>query len=368
MYFSYTIPYIKYSSLETSKFSIKISENFPIKVVLWDEFFDEVNSHKFDQETEYKEPPLFISDTNEESIQNSFNNNICTVLNRVIKDIEFLMQNVDDTENKMKYSVLSTYNDHWFIKRKYDILFISEAVKYNSIHPSVLKSYTYLIELAKNDTYSPDPKIIKQSDNSLYSFQKPRCYNHNDDDYDPSLSYNSSKKSKQLFFKQLCQSSKRSSSEQLHSNTSKKQKQRKQNMKAQKFNYRDFKYNGILSAEDNNKKVLKCEFHGKTIALKSTDLTKKSKCLDEFMNEVKIYKVLAKLQGIYIPELLFYGDLANRMSFVMGMTIVVHEYNILHNDIRKENILIDEKGYVYLIDFGFSIQTYDENMFCEEEA
>jgi serine/threonine protein kinase len=79
------------------------------------------------------------------------------------------------------------------------------------------------------------------------------------------------------------------------------------------------------------------------------------------------------------------------MSFVMGMTIVgtslnhhridrrlknrvimtlkkVHEYNILHNDIRKENILIDEKGYVYLIDFGFSIQTYDENMFHEEKA
>lgn len=61
------------------------------------------------------------------------------------------------------------------------------------------------------------------------------------------------------------------------------------------------------------------------------------------------------------------------MSFVMGMTIVgtllnhhridkwlknkvimtlkkVHEYNILHNDIHKENILIDEKGYVYLLD------------------
>ena len=162
-------------------------------------------------------------------------------------------------------------------------------------------------------------------------------------------------------------------------------------MEAQRFNYRDFKYNSILSAGENNKKVLECEFHGKTIALKSTDLTKKPKCLDEFLNEVEIYKVLAKLQGIYIPELLFYGDLANGMSFVMGMTIVgttldhhrvnrrlknraiatlrkVHKYNVLHNDIREENILIDENGYVYLIDFGFSIRTDDENKFREEEA
>jgi len=79
------------------------------------------------------------------------------------------------------------------------------------------------------------------------------------------------------------------------------------------------------------------------------------------------------------------------MSFVMEMTIVgttldhhkinrqlknraiatlrkVHKYNVLHNDIHKKNILIDEKGYVYLIDFGLSIRTYDENMFREEEA
>ncbi|RIA91691.1 hypothetical protein C1645_821720 [Glomus cerebriforme] len=162
-------------------------------------------------------------------------------------------------------------------------------------------------------------------------------------------------------------------------------------MEAQRFNYQDFKYNSILSYGENNKKVLECEFREKTIVLKSTDLTKKPKCLDEFLNEVEIYKVLAKLQGIYIPELLFYGDLANGMSFVIGMTIVgttlnhhkinrqlknraimtlrkIHKYNILHNDICKENILINEKGYVYLIDFRLSIQTYDENRFREEEA
>ncbi|GBC43724.2 kinase-like domain-containing protein [Rhizophagus irregularis DAOM 181602=DAOM 197198] len=183
--------------------------------------------------------------------------------------------------------------------------------------------------------------IIEKPDDSLYPFRKPK--HDNCDDGDLNSSHNPSKK-------------RNNHSSNNHSNLS-----------------NDFKYNRLLSAGENNKKVLECEFCGKTIALKSIDLTKKSKCLDEFLNEVKIYKVLAKLQGIYIPKLLFYSDLANGMSFVMGMTIVgtllnhhridkwlknkvimtlkkVHEYNILHNDIHKENILIDEKGYVYLLD------------------
>ncbi|PKC74015.1 hypothetical protein RhiirA1_450459 [Rhizophagus irregularis] len=213
----------------------------------------------------------------------------------------------------------------------------NKNIKYNSIHPSVLKSYVYLIKLAKNNTYSSNPRIIEKPDDSLYPFRKPK--HDNCDDGDLNSSHNPSKK-------------RNNHSSNNHSNLS-----------------NDFKYNRLLSAGENNKKVLECEFCGKTIALKSTDLTKKSKCLDEFLNEVKIYKVLAKLQDIYIPKLLFYSDLANGMSFVMGMTIVgtllnhhridkwlknkvimtlkkVHEYNILHNDIHKENILIDEKGYV----------------------
>ena len=161
-------------------------------------------------------------------------------------------------------------------------------------------------------------------------------------------------------------------------------------MEAQSFEYGDFKYMSILSVGE-NKKVLGCEFHGKPIVLKCTDLSKKPNCLDELLNEVEMYRVLAKLQGVYIPELLFYGDLANGMSFVMGLSIVgttlyhhkinrwqkkralsalkrIHDCKILHNDIHEENILIDERGYIYLTDFGMSIQNYDERLFLKEKS
>jgi len=146
----------------------------------------------------------------------------------------------------------------------------------------------------------------------------------------------------------------------------------------------------ILSVGE-NKKVLECEFHGKPIVLKCTDLSKKPNYLDELLNEVEMYRVLAKLQGVYILELLFYGDLANGMSFVMGLSIVgtilyhhkidkrqkkralrvldkIHDYKILYNDIREENILVDEKGYVYLTDFGMSIRNDDKELFSKEKC
>lgn len=72
------------------------------------------------------------------------------------------------------------------------ILFISENIKYNSIHPSVLKSYVYLIKLAKNNTYSSNPRIIEKPDDSLYPFRKPK--HDNCDDGDLNSSHNPSKK------------------------------------------------------------------------------------------------------------------------------------------------------------------------------
>ena len=68
-----------------------------------------------------------------------------------------------------KYGVLSTYNEHWFIKRECGTLYISKAVKYDSTNPPVLKSYACLVKLAKEGADSPNPRIIETD--SRYSLR-----------------------------------------------------------------------------------------------------------------------------------------------------------------------------------------------------
>ncbi|RGB40897.1 hypothetical protein C1646_686732 [Rhizophagus diaphanus] len=82
--------------------------------------------------------------------------------------------------------------------------------------------------------------------------------------------------------------------------------------------------------------------------------------------EVEMYKDLADIQGKYIPKLVCYGYYGGGMSFIISMTIVstsaikglkaIHKHGILHNDIWEENILINDNGDIYLIDFGMASQ------------
>src|SRR6266480_6586252 len=121
------------------------------------------------------------------------------------------------------------------------------------------------------------------------------------------------------------------------------------------------------------------------IALKSVDLSKApSYVLEEMQKEVEIYKDLAKL--------VCYGYYGGGMSFVIDMTIVgatlsdhkitkrqrsraikgleaIHKHGILHNDIREENILINDNGVIYLIDFGMASRadTKKKRKLFEEE-
>ncbi|CAB4429393.1 unnamed protein product [Rhizophagus irregularis] len=124
--------------------------------------------------------------------------------------------------------------------------------------------------------------------------------------------------------------------------------------------------------------------------------------------EVENYKDLVDIQGKYIPKLICYGYYGGGMSFIIGMTIVgttlsikeigkggfstiysaiwkdgplvydadkkyiligiqietkalkgleaIHKHGIFHNDIREENILINDNDDIYLIDFGMASQ------------
>ncbi|KAG9304909.1 hypothetical protein G9A89_010771 [Geosiphon pyriformis] len=115
-------------------------------------------------------------------------------------------------------------------------------------------------------------------------------------------------------------------------------------------------------------KTLLCKFRGKTIALKTVDLAKAPLyILEKMQKEIEIYESLANIQRQYIPKLVCHGYYGGGMCFIIGLTIVgtlldkhkitkqqslkalkaleaIHKHDILHNDIWKKNILVDDSG------------------------
>lgn len=96
--------------------------------------------------------------------------------------------------------------------------------------------------------------------------------------------------------------------------------------------------------------------------------------LPELQNEVSVYKQLSELQGNGVPRFFCHGFIEDAL-FCVGVSICgtvpngftekqkeklldtlqrIHGTGILHNDIKQENILIDESGNPYIIDFGFA--------------
>ncbi|GBB88531.1 hypothetical protein RclHR1_15060005 [Rhizophagus clarus] len=62
--------------------------------------------------------------------------------------------------NSLKYGVLSTYDQTWFLKREvegedYGRLYISNTITNVSTSPTLLRSVAYIINLVFNDHYAP---------------------------------------------------------------------------------------------------------------------------------------------------------------------------------------------------------------------
>jgi tRNA A-37 threonylcarbamoyl transferase component Bud32 len=47
---------------------------------------------------------------------------------------------------------------------------------------------------------------------------------------------------------------------------------------------------------------------------------------------------------------------------------VIHSYDILHNNIQEENILINDKGEIHIIDFELLIITNNMEQFYENKC
>ena len=116
------------------------------------------------------------------------------------------------------------------------------------------------------------------------------------------------------------------------------------------------------------------------IAVKHVDLWKSPEMLAEMRNELTVYKNLADLQGKCIPKVDRYGTWQG--SYCIGLSMhgknperldayqkqslmeimdAIHARGVIHNDIKRENILVDDLGNPFMIDFGFA-----EMKECEE--
>ncbi|RHZ85979.1 hypothetical protein Glove_57g125 [Diversispora epigaea] len=405
---SYVTPPIVYrpeATSSTSTMTVNCS-NLQAEMLLWSTFFEEVNQFSFDKEPKFKKPPHFQIYSNvvdEEEVRYAFNSNICLVLNELLPDYQFsrrsthtpgisafncyysletlvltieveishALSNIGGQtfpdfyksdltakmviwqiynymcQNQLQYGVLTTYDNHWFLHRSDKTpskLSISPTLSSQSKSPTVLEAYAYIIMQARASIPSPVDKnsdIITEQTNTHVT-------------------------------RSMASISETSESQQNQQNQQNPQNQ-------QNLNFTDFEFNSVLGHGRSGKTLL-CKFRGDDIALKTADLYKTpAKILKEMQNEVKIYKDLEDIQGIYIPKLVCYGYYGGGWCYVLGTTLIggttlgdttikeqqrvkalealraIHKHGILHNDIREDNILIgDNDNDVYLIDFGMS--------------
>jgi serine/threonine protein kinase len=131
------------------------------------------------------------------------------------------------------------------------------------------------------------------------------------------------------------------------------------------------------------------DYYGSSrIALKVADIAKHREMLPELLNEVSVYEQLADLQGNGIPRLFCHGSV-EEVLYCVGVSVCgtvangftlkqrqklletlesIHQAGILHNDIKKDNIVVDESGNPYIIDFGFSTRNCSPVAQMEEKS
>jgi hypothetical protein len=62
--------------------------------------------------------------------------------------------------NELRYGILATYDNHWFLRQEHTELWISKTLPLQSESPPVLKTYAYLTRQAKENPKSSHPQLL----------------------------------------------------------------------------------------------------------------------------------------------------------------------------------------------------------------
>jgi predicted Ser/Thr protein kinase len=257
--------------------------------------------------------------------------------------------------NHLQHGILTSSDYTFFFKRvkvenavdEFEQLFISTGIAHNATNPTLLQSIAYFLSLADGTPFaSPPPSPLRQS---------PRNSR-------PSSTRNSPCTLRRIVETTNFASDNENDSVPIQEDTGSSYES--------EFALEDFNIKSVLGS--GRTKVYYEAKH--QLALKGIDLWKQSNMLAELHNEIEIYRLLSDLQGRFIPKLVLHGYWEGGMycigfslcgtvpealsesqkQSVLSIIDAIHELGIIHNDIKKENILVDENGMVYLIDFGFA--------------
>ena len=226
--------------------------------------------------------------------------------------------------NCLRYGVLTTYERTWFLCRpEIGTLLISEPIECNSLSPTLVRCFCYLFSLLEaNHTteHSPDstPASPRKQESVTPSFHKyhtrSRLLDTIPDGFDISFLTQQIGEGKCGF-------------------------------------------------------VYRWNYDGSDIAVKICDASNHDGYI-MMQKELEVYDVLKPLQGKCIPTVLFSGKVDN--FIVIGMTLIeglhVEPFSIrpqlsdivkllsglgvVHCDVKAENLLLDNSGRLWLIDFG----------------